>query len=455
MLELESERKQRNATTSATPSTPMLDPTPSIKHNDFSLMRLKADHASRPLWFNPEDATIILEGLSPIAERVQDFLVAISEPVSRQSFMHEYRITPYSLYAAVSVGLDTDNILSVLARLSKTPLPDKIVQLIKDRTMSYGKVKLVLRRNKYYVESANPNIFQMLLADPVTSSALVNFDPMGQPATEHSHLLPRTAQADSILPTSVEVKDRAEGMTVANPRSPREWFASVMKPTRTKTNLHSFQVSNDLKQRCLNLNCPLLEEYDFRNDTVNPKLDIDLKPLTVIRPYQEKCLGKMFGNGRARSGIIVLPCGAGKSLVGVTAACTIKKSCLVLCTSGVSVLQWQQQFLQWSNIHQSKITVFTSDSKPKMTDAAGIVVSTYSMVAHTGRRSLESKRVMELLTSREWGLVILDEVHVVPADIFSRVITTVKAHLKLGLTATLVREDDRIEDLNYMIGPKL
>lgn len=93
----------------------------------------------------------------------------------------------------------------------------------------------------------------------------------------------------------------------------------------------------------------MLEEYDFRNDTVNANLDIDLKPATVIRPYQETSLSKMFGNGyshsfmfilrtnawgsRARSGIIVLPCGAGKTLVGITAACTIKKSCLVLCTS--------------------------------------------------------------------------------------------------------------------------
>ena len=77
----------------------------------------------------------------------------------------------------------------------------------------------------------------------------------------------------------------------------------------------------------------MLEEYDFKNDTINANLDIDLKPATTIRPYQETSLSKMFGNGRARSGIIVLPCGAGKTLVGITAACTIKKSCLVLCTS--------------------------------------------------------------------------------------------------------------------------
>lgn len=75
---------------------------------------------------------------------------------------------------------------------------------------------------------------------------------------------------------------------------------------------------------------------------------IDLKPTAVLRPYQEKSLRKMFGNGRARSGVIVLPCGAGKSLVGVTACCTVRKRALILCNSGVSVEQWKQQFKMWS-----------------------------------------------------------------------------------------------------------
>jgi DNA excision repair protein ERCC-3 len=101
--------------------------------------------------------------------------------------------------------------------------------------------------------------------------------------------------------------------------------------------VHSFEVAadkmEDVRRRCKDIDLPALEEYDFRNDTTNANLDIQLKPMTVIRPYQETSLAKMFGNGRARSGIIVLPCGAGKTLVGITAACTIKKSTLVLCTS--------------------------------------------------------------------------------------------------------------------------
>lgn len=101
------------------------------------------------------------------------------------------------------------------------------------------------------------------------------------------------------------------------------------------------------------------------------------------------------------------------------------------------------------------IAVFTADHKQKFQGASGIVVSTYSMVANRTKRSHDSQKMMDFLTSREWGLILLDEVHVVPAAMFRRVITTIKAHTKLGLTATLVREDDKIDDLNYLIGPKL
>jgi DNA repair helicase rad25 len=163
----------------------------------------------------------------------------------------------------------------------------------------------------------------------------------------------------------------------------------------------------------------------------------------------------MFGNGRARSGIIVLPCGAGKTLVGITAACTIRKSVIVLCTSSVSVMQWRQQFLQWCTIQPENVAVFTSENKEMFTSEAGLVVSTYSMVANTRNRSHDSQKVMDFLKSREWGFIILDEVHVVPAAMFRRVVTTIAAHAKLGLTATLVREDDKISDLNFLIGPKL
>jgi len=96
-----------------------------------------------------------------------------------------------------------------------------------------------------------------------------------------------------------------------------------------------------IKADCQRENLPLIEEFDFRKDIKTPDLKIELKSTTQVRHYQEQSLSKMFSNGRARSGIIVLPCGAGKTLTGITAASHIKKSVLVLCNSNVSVEQWR------------------------------------------------------------------------------------------------------------------
>lgn len=105
--------------------------------------------------------------------------------------------------------------------------------------------------------------------------------------------------------------------------------------------------------------------------------------------------------------------GAGKSLVGVTAACTVRKRCLVLGNSAVSVEQWKAQFKMWSTIDDSQICRFTSDAKDKPIGCS-VAISTYSMLGHTTKRSWEAERVMEWLKSQEWGLMILDEVHTIP-----------------------------------------
>ncbi|KAG2233874.1 hypothetical protein INT48_005215, partial [Thamnidium elegans] len=448
---------------------------------DYTNLPLKKDHASRPLWISPEDGHIILEGFSAIAEQAQDFLVAISEPVSRPAHIHEYKLTPYSLYAAVSVGLETEDIIEVLNRLCKVPVPDSITQFIRQCTLSYGKVKLVLKHNRYFVESSHPETLQMLLKDPIINSGRIVRDEndliISAPAGASALLVTsKPTGKDLSIPGIAKIKEVDEGsiekikeLTAEEEERKKEeakYFGAVVGIDKEDEEddfggeqVHSFEIAaehvENIKKRCNDIDYPMLEEYDFRNDTLNANLEIDLKPTTTIRPYQEKSLSKMFGNGRARSGIIVLPCGAGKTLVGITAACTIKKSCLVLCTSSVSVMQWKQQFLQWSSVKENQVAVFTSDCKEKFSGASGIVISTYSMVANKRKRSYDAQKMMEFLESREWGFLLLDEVHVVPANMFRTVVTTIAAHAKLGLTATLVREDEKIDDLNFLIGPKL
>lgn len=111
---------------------------------DFSFLPLKSDHSTRPLYISPSSGNIILEAFHPLASHATDFLIAIAEPVSRPSHIHEYKLTPHSLYAAVSVGLQTNDIIDVLNRLSKVPVPDEIQNFIRECTVSYGKVCPIL-----------------------------------------------------------------------------------------------------------------------------------------------------------------------------------------------------------------------------------------------------------------------------------------------------------------------
>ncbi|KAK2077082.1 hypothetical protein QBZ16_004716 [Prototheca wickerhamii] len=441
---------------------------------DFSSLPLRADHANRPLWICP-DGRIFLETFSPVYKQAYDFLIACAEPVSRPEFVHEYALTPHSLYAAVSIGLDTPTLVAVLGRLSKCGLPAEVRRFIEASTENYGKVKLVLQRNAFFVESPYPAVLRRLLRDPVIRDARA-----ARPAAEDEEdrfvvsAAVRDAAAASLAQTDVDIVDVAEegapgekggGILMKKENAEEEEIVAARQTTAMTADpdreLHAFEIDaakvERVKQRCLPgaLNYPMLEEYDFRGDTANPSLAAELKPHVTLRPYQEKSLAKMFGNGRARSGIIVLPCGAGKSLVGVAAAARVKKSCLVLCTNAVSVDQWRYQFQLWTTLRDEQVCRFTSAAHEWFTSAAGVCVTTYTMVAYSGRRAEDSERVMDEIMSREWGLIVLDEVHVVPAQMFRRVIGIVKAHCKLGLTATLVREDHLITDLNFLIGPKL
>jgi DNA excision repair protein ERCC-3 len=144
---------------------------------DFSKMYLKPDHMARPCWTCP-DGNIYLEAFHDLYVQAYDFLVAIAEPVARPEFLHQYKLTPYSLYAAVATNIETESIISVLERLSKNALPRQVKHFIRECTSKYGKAKLVLKHNKFYVESEFPMILRELLRDPTIAQARVQEDVM-------------------------------------------------------------------------------------------------------------------------------------------------------------------------------------------------------------------------------------------------------------------------------------
>ncbi|RKO83920.1 helicase conserved C-terminal domain-containing protein, partial [Blyttiomyces helicus] len=345
---------------------PSAFPNRNIKHDsvsnlfdkDYTFLPLKPDHRSRPLWVCDDgvEARIILEAFSPLAAQAQDFLITIAEPVSRPARMHEFKLTSYSLYAAVAVGMETGTILEVLERFSKVKIPDTVVNFIRESTMSYGKVKLVLKDNRYFIESSYPEILRNLLLDTTIARARVIRE-------DEEDTIFSSTRGPKALPAPSSSTNGGAPSTSTDAADPT--FSTVITLDRADDAedgldeddfTHSFEIDKtelgEVKRRCIEVDYPLMEEYDFRHDAVNPNLDIDLSPKTVIRDYQEKSLSKMFGGGggRARSGIIVLPTGAGKTLVGITAACTVKKSTLVLCTNALSVEQWANEFRNWSSI---------------------------------------------------------------------------------------------------------
>ena len=290
----------------------------------------------------------------------------------------------------------------------------------------------MLQHNRFFLESDEPRILRELLSDDIVRQSRVmppknktmNMEIEEFPVT-HA-LKDKAASAVTLAVFEKQGVDATEEALHGIMQNTLMFDATQVPDFGSYRHTSSFEIIAErvehVKQRCLpgNLGYPTLEEYDFRNDTHNPDLDIALKPMTHIRSYQEKSLSTMFGNGRARSGIIVLPCGAGKSLTGIAAASRIRKSCICLCTSSVSVDQWAAQFKLWTNLSELEIVRFTSQGKESFPpqNQACVCITTYNMVSVGGKRSEDSQRALAELRGREWGLMLLDEVHVVPAAMF-------------------------------------
>jgi len=417
-------------------------PTRTLGADFRPLMTLHADHASRPCWVCPNGLVYVEMHANPkLAQQACEFLIGISEPESRPRTFHHYRITSYSLYAGSSMSLDTSAILVKLGRFSKNVIPANVVQYIRACTESYGKAKLVLKNKRLFVESVDDAVVRKIANEQAVWNAQV------KTGTGEGEFIKGERQVDA-LPKDDNASDDDDDDDDGD---------DVDRPHTVQTT--SFEIDPDkveqVKSAALNMTppCALMDEYDFKRDKDNPNLKIRLTG--QVREYQAKALMKMFANGRARSGVIVLPCGAGKTLTGISACCKVGKSTVVMCPNANSVDQWKDQFHRWAEIKPENVCKFTKDDKDPWPGLEAIVlITTYTSIGHT-RRSAENAKVMERMRAREWGLVIADEVHQVPADSFRRAIGSLKVHCKLGLTATLVREDGKISELNYLIGPKI
>ncbi|ORM41872.1 Dynamin-related protein DNM1 [Babesia sp. Xinjiang] len=409
---------------------------------------------------------------------------------------------------AVSVGLTVDELLLNLNKFSKNKLPGKLKDsIVKTASLvsimyaestllctivtcicpsvieynielqAFGKIKLVLRENRYWVESHDKKELDLLLKNPVIRSSRIvgtTWGNHGISATPSTSSAPRPNDVDYVT-TSVPTADVSSIMFNTNDHGVNahpvqeskmpvaiEGMGRISQESSGTSEVYSFEVHQEkieeLKREALqSMRRPLVMEYDFRKDKQTPTLDCCIRTTIKIRYYQERALRRMFSNGRARSGIIVLPCGAGKTLTGILAACTVRKPIFVLTTSAVAVEQWVKQFMDFTNISPERLVTLTSDNKNNLWDSksAGVVISTYTMMAYSRKHREGTENLLTEIKRRDWGLLIFDEVQFVPAPAFRRINEIVRSHCKLGLTATLVREDDLIKDLQWLIGPKL
>ena len=421
----------------------------------------------RPLWIAPprssedgEGGRIYLENFSKHYAEAYDLVIAVAEPISRQKLIQEFRIDKYPLYGAASTGRTAQELVERLRQFCKNPMPRSVVDYIFSAVSQYGHVKAVLYQSRHFLVCISTAVLRVLCANPTIAAAVIRTPAPFRRSAAPAPVLGFGNSDDNNDSSSSEGSSSSNSGGESGLGVPLLGLTSAADGHDARAvEIQSSQLHAVMEQ-CLLLRYPVVTEYLFADDSTTADLKIQLGKNTCVRPYQEKSLMKMCTGNRARSGLIVLACGAGKTLVGIAATCKLRKATIVLATSNVSVEQWAKEYKRWSSIEDKDIFRFTSDTTDDVDqfcsdDAGKLVIATYSMLAYSGARAEQSERIMQRICQRDWGLLVLDEVHVFPAEGVKMIVQRVNAHCMLGLTATLVREDSKIEDLNFMIGPKL
>jgi DNA excision repair protein ERCC-3 len=331
------------------------------------------------------DRTVLLETDHPQAKDARHELAIFAELERAPEHIHTYRITRLGLWNARAAGHDAEFIIDSLKSWSKYPVPEGVEREIRSTIDRYGKLVIDRDETGLRLTGSTPSILIEVASNRKISELL-----------------------DERLENAYRVKDWARGQ---------------------------------LKQELLKLGWPAEDNAGF---TPGTPFEISLdQSLWRLRDYQKEAVAKFELGG---SGVVVLPCGAGKTLVGAAAMAEIKTNTLILVTNTVSARQWRDELLSRTSLREEDIAEYSGSTK----DIGPVTIATYQIL--TTKRKGEFAH-LELLNARDWGLIIYDEVHLLPAPIF-KMTADLQARRRLGLTATLVREDGRESDVFSLIGPK-
>ena len=346
------------------------------------------------------DGSLLLDVHAPGSEEARGEIGVFAELEKSPEHMHTYRMTPLSLWNAASAGVTAEEVIDALDRHARYPVPDNVAFTVRDTISRYGLLKLT--------ETDEPHTLHLGVSQPELRQELLS-----------------QKRVSSLLTPEAE----GEGFYV------------------------SLYDRGTLKQELTRLGYPVEDLAPLEQGEHQPvsfREEMGSGDTFVLRDYQREAAETFYGEGRRGNGFgtIVLPCGAGKTIVGIAAMELLETNTLIVSTNVAAVHQWIDELLDKTTLTEEEIGEYTGDRK----EIKPITVATYQILVWRASRE-EDFPHFELFRSRNWGLIIYDEVHLVPAPMF-RVTAELQAVRRLGLTATLVREDGHEEDVFSLVGPK-
>ena len=342
------------------------------------------------------DHTILLEVQAPRATEARDALLGFAELIKSPEYVHTWRLTPLSLWNAAAAGHSADDVMETLRSLAKYPVPDTIEITVRDQMGRYGALRLVQDGEWLRLEAVDSTHLTEVLSLKSTA------DLFGAPLSE----------------TSVQVHPRRRG---------------------------------ELKQVLVAAGHPVEDLVGYEDgDALTMRLTPELPDGSSwsMRDYQVDAIDAFSGGPTGGSGVVVLPCGAGKTLVGIGAMVRLGMRTLILCTGHTALQQWKREILARTTLGPEDVGEYTSRAK----ELRPVTLTTYQLLTWREQKGAVPAH-FRLFHEANWGLIVYDEVHLLPAPIF-REAAYLQARRRLGLTATLVREDGREGDVFALVGPK-
>ena len=345
----------------------------------------------RPLTVQ-SDRTMLLDVHSPSADKCRADIIAFSDLVKSPEHVHTYQISQLSLWNAISSGLTSGEILTRLRRWSRFEIDQRIEFFITDQAERYGDFILTELDDEYLLLTVRRPVFAMQL------------------------------KAEPSLTPLLEAEDK-----------------SSFKVKRMNRGV--------LKARMIKLGFPVDDRIPLKN---GEPLTIRLRPTFSPRNYQNDAVNALLGDGKNGTGYgtIVLPCGSGKTVAGILAMAALNTRTLILCPNVTAVHQWIRELLDKTYLTENEIGEYSGEKK----DMKPVTVCTYQIVTWRPDTDSDYSR-FSLFRDGGWGFIIYDEVHMLPAPVF-RITAELQAIHRLGLTATLVREDGREDEVFSLVGPK-